>query len=135
MPCCDRSSRALQSKVVAMLLAIIIMPGAPGLVSAGQLSGKPEQAICRLDGQQSCACSFSTIETPLTFGQAAELILLYFREFPDDRYSTLLERLLQQCGGASLDAVPRLPKAGALLGRPGQPTLIQGPLSRPGERP
>ncbi len=134
MPCYDRSAQPLQYKIVTVLLIIGVLC-APGLVSAGQLPGKPEQASCRLDAQQSCACSFSTIETPLTFGEAAELILLYFREYPDDQYSTLLENLLQQCGGASLDAVPRFPNAGTLHSQSSQPVLIQNPLNRPGERP
>lgn len=61
---------------------------------------RTELGLCRVpNGTGICRCSLSSIETELTFGEAAGVVELYYRGFPDERYNTLLISLLRQCSG------------------------------------
>jgi hypothetical protein len=50
-----------------------------------------------------CTCSLPTIETELSFGEAAGIIELYFYDYPDESYVELLTSLFRQCSGALPD--------------------------------
>lgn len=65
-----------------------------------------QEAFCRSGATAGCERLFRSLETVLTFGEAEGLVLIYFRNFPDERYSGLLERLLRQCAGRDWHPAP-----------------------------
>jgi hypothetical protein len=69
---------------------------APGNETGAERS---ELAFCQVSARAGCQCSFATLETPFTFGEAATIISLFYDNFPDERYSRLLETFLRQCAG------------------------------------
>lgn len=52
---------------------------------------------CRFTQPRGCECFLSSIETPLSFGEAAGTVELYYRQHPDERLEALLLRLFQGC--------------------------------------
>jgi hypothetical protein len=60
---------------------------------------RSELAYCQVSARAGCQCSFATLETPFTFGEAATIISLFYDNFPDERYSRLLETFSRQCAG------------------------------------
>jgi hypothetical protein len=61
---------------------------------------RPEAGVCQTARHAGvCTCSLPTIETELSFGEAAGIIELYFYNFPDESYVELLSSLLRQCSG------------------------------------
>jgi hypothetical protein len=61
-----------------------------------------ELAACR-PSANGCQCSFADIETILTFGEAAENVLLYFTHAQAaDEYPLLMSHLLRQCLGQAV---------------------------------
>jgi hypothetical protein len=78
--------------------------------SAAGNGHRTELGLCRVpSGTGICRCSLSSIETELTFSEAAGVVELYYRGFPDERYTTLLISLLHQCSGDIVES--RSPKA------------------------
>ena len=67
--------------------------------AAAEPPGRSMDAACRLTEAAGCNCSFAHVETMLTFGEAAALILGYYQAVPYARYTVLLDRLLRQCAG------------------------------------
>src|SRR5947209_19049976 len=61
-----------------------------------------ELAACR-PSADGCQCSFIDIETILTFGEAAESVLLYYTHAQAaDEYPLLMSHLLRQCLGQAV---------------------------------
>lgn len=55
-------------------------------------------AMCRpITHGDPCVCSMSSIETPLSFGDAASLIVTFDRIDPGDHNEQLLVSLFRQC--------------------------------------
>lgn len=75
----------------------VLLAGTAGQAMAETGPGQPEEASCRSSASAGCECSFRGLETALTFSEAAGIVLIYYRDFPGERYSGLLERLLRQC--------------------------------------
>ena len=88
------------------LALIALLMGSVGQATAETGSDQPEEAFCRLSAAAGCECSFRSLETRLTFSEAAGVILIYYRDFPDERYSGLLERLLRQCADSDWRPAP-----------------------------
>src|SRR5690242_13403954 len=64
-----------------------------------------ELAACR-PSADGCQCSFTDIETILTFGEAAESVLQYFTHAQAaDEYPLLMSHLLRQCLGQAVAPV------------------------------
>jgi hypothetical protein len=83
--------------------AALIVLGA-ALDARATVAGEPrhltEVGLCRVPpGTGICTCSLSSIETQLTFGEAASTVELFYRDFPDESYVNLLVSLLKQCSG------------------------------------
>ena len=58
-----------------------------------------ELAACR-PSANGCECSFTSMETILTFGDAAESVLFYYTQAQAaDEYPALMSNLLRQCLG------------------------------------
>jgi hypothetical protein len=78
-----------------------------GLAAFGSLSASAvepkhltEVGLCRVPtGTGICSCSLSSIETQLSFGEAASTVELFYRGFPDESYVALLVSMLKQCSG------------------------------------
>jgi hypothetical protein len=138
---CGRSwrSRYLSLAGIGSLAAFLMVGGINGVraESTGDEAGtRPESAFCQVSARAGCQCSFATMETPLTFSEAAGTILILYENFPDERYSRLLEDFLHQCAGEVVPAArSQTPKT--ISGDPGaQPhALIQGPPTAKGVRP
>ena len=88
------------------LALIALLMGSAGQAAAETGSEQPDEAFCRLSAAAGCECSFRSLETRLTFSEAAGVILIYYRDFPDERYSGLLERLLRQCADSDWRPAP-----------------------------
>lgn len=53
---------------------------------------------CLADPQAvRCTCFLSSVETPLTFSEAAGLVEIYHRSQPDEAYEQMVGELLHQC--------------------------------------
>ncbi|MCF4130001.1 hypothetical protein [Methylobacterium sp. SyP6R] len=72
--------------LVARLLVFPASDDAPGL-----------EGNCRFTPTRGCECFLSSVETPLSFGEAAGIVEIYHRQFPDDRFEALLIRLFRAC--------------------------------------
>ena len=97
-------------RIGPLSLAISLL-GIAGHAAAESVSGAPDPAFCRIRPGSACECSFGSIETTLTFSEAAEVVLIYYKDFPDERYARLLETFLSQCGGRSLGPAAPAPTA------------------------
>jgi hypothetical protein len=97
---------------------------------------RSESAFCQVSARAGCQCSFATMETPFTFSEAAGIILTLYLNFPDERYSRLLEDFLHQCAGELVPAArPQTTKV--ISGDPGaRPhARIQAPPTAKGVLP
>jgi hypothetical protein len=88
----------------AVIAVIAISLGHPVLAETSR--GFPcvpgELAACR-PSADGCQCSFTDIETILTFGEAAESVLLYYTHAQAaDEYPLLMSHLLRQCLGQAV---------------------------------
>lgn len=116
------ASPCLSGRVVpAVAAACWLVTFACPCVAAEPL-GRGLEAACRLTGTAGCRCSFATVETVLSFAEAADLLLGYYQTIPHARYPVLLDRLLRQCAGEATypeaDTSSGLPvSAGPLPGR------------------
>ncbi|MGY2051977.1 hypothetical protein [Methylobacterium sp. JK268] len=54
-------------------------------------------AECRATRQRGCECSLSSVELPMSFGDTAGILEVYYREYPDERYEAMLVSLIRQC--------------------------------------
>ena len=88
------------------LALLALLAGVASQAAAETGPDGPEGAFCRSSATVGCECSFGSLETTLTFGQAADVVLIYYRDFPDDRYSGLLQRFLRQCADAEWRPAP-----------------------------
>src|SRR4051794_22263918 len=69
--------------------------------------GKTDAGFCQVRPQTGqCECSLASLETTLPFAEAASVILLYYRGFPDEKYVDLLGRLLRECAAEALRFPP-----------------------------
>ena len=94
----------IQMRGAAALIVLVaaLDPWAP---VAGEPKHLTEVGLCRVPpGTGICTCSLSSIETQLTFGEAASTVELFYRDFPDESYVNLLVSLLKQCSGESPSA-------------------------------
>jgi hypothetical protein len=94
----------IRSRGALALIALLV--GSAGQAAAETGSDQPEEAFCRSSTPAGCECSFRSLEAVLTFSEAAGVILIYYRDFPDERYSGLLERLLRQCADSDWRPAP-----------------------------
>lgn len=88
------------------LALVVLLTGPAGQAAAENGSDRPKEASCRSTASAGCECSFGSLETTLTFGQAADVVLIYYRDFPDDQYSKLLQRFLRQCADTEWRPAP-----------------------------
>jgi len=73
---------------------------APSPASAADPKHLTEAGLCRVaPGTGICTCSLSSVEIPITFGEAASTVELFYRGFPDESYVALLVSMLKQCSG------------------------------------
>jgi hypothetical protein len=97
---------------------------------------RQDLAFCRATVQAGCQCSFATLETPFTFAEAAGVVATYYREFPDERYSRLLERFLRQCAGEIMPPSPARPSVTIKSDRAAPPSLpFNAPSAQRGGQP
>lgn len=54
-------------------------------------------ASCRATRTGGCECSISSVELPMSFGDAAGTIVLYYRDRPDALYEAMLVDLVREC--------------------------------------
>ncbi len=67
---------------------------------ADELMDRPEAGVCHVPvGTNSCLCSLSPIGAALTFGEAADMVEVFYRGTLDASYVALLVSLLKQCSG------------------------------------
>jgi hypothetical protein len=72
----------------------------PLLALAGEPRHLTERGICSgVPGTGICTCSLSSIETLMTFSEAAGVVELFYRGNPDEAYVSLLVDLMKQCSG------------------------------------
>ena len=96
----------MMSRSRGALVLAALLTGSAGQVAAETGSDQPDEAFCRSSASAGCECSFRSLETRLTFSEAAGVVLIYYRDFPDERYSGLLERLLRQCADSDWRPAP-----------------------------
>ncbi|MBV9079366.1 MAG: hypothetical protein JO048_18025 [Methylobacteriaceae bacterium] len=108
------------SPALVRVSALALLALGSGGTAAGPLAGN-----CQLDPRDQCRCSLSSIETAMTFGDAASLIEVYGRDDPDGGYGTLLSDMLRQC----LAGLPSPPASSATL----RPIPVLSQPSAPGE--
>lgn len=71
-------------------------------------------AMCRPSTEgDACACSMSSIEAPLSFGEAASLIVTFDRIDPGEHNEQLLVGLFRQCRSSGLPAMIEAPAVSA----------------------
>ena len=93
-----RAAIKLRTIGAALLALAAFLDPTPQL--AVELKHQVEAGLCRIvPGAGICMCSLSSIETQLTFGEAAGVVELFYRSFPDESYVELLGSLLKQCSG------------------------------------
>jgi hypothetical protein len=102
-----------------------------------------ELAACR-PSADGCQCSFTDIETILTFGEAAESVLHYYAHAQTaDEYPLLMSQLLRECLGQAVEPIlfPSLQGRTATVaipapdrGRPSASTGQWGPPARSAAR-
>src|SRR3954453_24262489 len=86
-----------------------VVEPAPGRTSADRkiADRKTDAGLCQVRPQTGqCECSLASLETTLPFAEAASVILLYYRGFPDEKYVDLLGRLLRECAAEELRFPP-----------------------------
>ena len=108
-------------------LALTLTTAGSGRAVAEPTSDQTGSASCHVSTTSECECSFAAIETTLTFSEAAGVLLIYYRNFPDERHAGLLEHLLLQCVGGS--PPPASPAATATI-----ETNLTSPASAPAKR-
>jgi hypothetical protein len=95
----------------AALLSLV-----PSLAPLPAWAGNPQHltefGLCHVPPRTGiCLCSLSSVETQMTFGEAANTVELFYRAFPDESYATLMISLLKQCSGE----LPSMPEARSML--------------------
>ena len=86
---------------------------------AGNPQHLTEFGLCHVPpGIGMCLCSLSSVETQMTFGEAANTVEIFYRAFPDESYATLMISLLKQCSGEP----PSMPEARSMLPNMSTPT-------------
>ncbi len=104
--------------------------------TGGEIRARSELAFCQVSARAGCQCSFATLETPFTFSEAAGVISVLYKNFPDERYSHLLEGFLHQCAGEITPTSPAQPMLTIRGDAGAQPrALIQAPPAVKGGRP
>ena len=74
---------------------------APLPAKAGNPQHLTEFGLCHVPpGAGLCFCSLSSVETQMTFGEAANTVELFYRAFPDESYATLMISLLRHAQGS-----------------------------------
>ena len=95
-----------QTAIGAIVIWIAAAP-APPAASAGGQGHLTEAGLCQVPpGTSICSCSLSSLEMPMTFGEAAAMVALFYQGFPDASYVALLVSMLKQCSGEPLSARP-----------------------------
>lgn len=95
---------------LGFLAAALLFAGSLDQASADdakRAEAHTDLASCQVSARAGCQCSLATLETPLTFSEAAGVISIFYQNFPDERYSRLLDDLLRQCAGEMTPASPR----------------------------
>ncbi len=99
--------RATQAAVLMGLATLL----EPLPTSAEEPRHLTEVGSCRVrPGTEVCICSFSSVGAEMTFGEAAEMVEVFYRRTPDASSVNLLVSLVKQCSGElpSASVPPRM---------------------------